>query len=381
MEEFHIWDLERVNIKINNTFLNKINKEIKLKFKSKLEGYSKTFSDKLIPFTTFKNILKPSYLKDFFVPLGVYAKICKFLEIKKEELEKNIVSYKTAGGINYIENPILPIVINPVFDMLLAHHIGDGTVVNPGKGRLPYFGYRQFDEFYRISFVRKLEYIFGKIKYKKDYFLETTRPYCPPVLSSLFFKYYCLDVRGFISDTARIPEIVYQKGKESMLAVLIAFIIDEGNIDSTQITINLKNPLLIKDISKICDRLVYKFIITQSEKERSTGYSRLHILREGMKKFYEDYKDLNKKYPIIHLGWKGEKISNSFKIYSRKIYKTEGNSNLIFELLKKEQLSVNQLSERINMTRQGVRFHVHNLLKEGKIKLINNKELNWIYGV
>ena len=53
MEEFNIWDLERVNIKVKPEFLAKINKEIGLKFKSK---------------TSFLNVLsKEENLNFFFI--------------------------------------------------------------------------------------------------------------------------------------------------------------------------------------------------------------------------------------------------------------------------------------------------------------------------
>ena len=63
-----------------------------------------------------------------------------------------------------------------------------------------------------------------------------------------------------------------------------------------------------------------------------------------------------------------------------KIYKTKGNQNIILEILKKEQLSVNQLANRLNMTRQGVRYHIHNLLNSKKIRLLDKTKDNWIYG-
>jgi hypothetical protein len=378
--DFHIWDLDRVNIKLKSSFIYKINDRIQKKFGSKPKAYKKIFKNSEIPFSTFKNILKSSYNKYFFVSLKNYIKIAEKIGISKEELEENIISYKTAGGINYIETPILPIRINPVFHMVFAHNIGDGTVINSKKGRLPYFGYRQFNEFYRLAYIKKIEWIFGKIKFQKDYFKTSTRPYCPSVLSSLFFKYYNLKIEDFLSDKARIPNIIFQD-KDSLLAVLIAFIIDEGNIDSTQITINLKNTLLIKDLKRICDILNYNSKITQGKKESENDYARLHILREGMKELYKNYLELNKIYPIIDLGIKGKRIESSFKIYSRMIYKTGGNRNLILEILKKEQMSVNQLAERINMTRQGIRFHIHKLLNDRKIKVIDNTKLNWIYGV
>jgi hypothetical protein len=308
--------------------------------------------------------------------------ICDKLRIDKNVLQNNITSYKTAGGVNYIENPILPIIITPVFHMLFAHNIGDGTVINPKNGRLPYFGYRQFDRFYRVGYVKKIENVFGRINFEKEgYFEKTTRPYFPPVISTLIFKYYNLDASDFNSLSSRIPKFVLEKDKDSLLAILVAFIIDEGHIDSTQITIVLKNKCLVEDLGLICKHLNYGYHITHRNNELYNEYGYLNILRNGMKDLYSDYIILHKKYSVIDLGWKGEKIKNSLEIYNREIFKIKGNQNIIFEILKKEQLSVNQLANRMNMTRQGVRFHIHNLLKDRKIRLIDKTEDNWIYGV
>jgi len=381
MVNFNIWDLERVNIKLKKEFLEEINKTLKEKFISKPKAYEVIFNNKETPLATFKNVLKYSYCRNFFVPLEIFLSICLKLNISRDMLQMNVISYKTARGINYIKNPVLPIKITPIFDMLLAHNIGDGTVINPGNGRLPYFGYRQFNYFYRIQYVKKIENIFGEIQFKENYFETSTRPYCPAVLSSLFFNYYKLRNEDFLSDRARIPKIVFDKGKDSLLAVLIAFIIDEGNVDSTQITINLKNKLLIEDLKEICSTLNYKSKITQAKSEIAKGYFRLHILREGMKEFWRDYLKLHTRYPIIDLGWKGEKINNSFKIDKREIIRTKGNKEIILAILQNEQLSVNQLADRLNMTRQGIRYHIHNLLNQRKIRIADKNQLNWLYGV
>ena len=201
-------------------------------------------------------MLKQSYQKYWFLPLDFLIKICKTLDICTAELQENIISYKSWGSVNYITQPNLPIQINPVFDMLYAHHIGDGTV-SVAKNRMPYFAYRQFNEFYRIAFEKKIEFIFGKIIRKKEKFKDFTRIRCPSVLSSLFFKYYDLNDRDFLSETARIHKKIYEN-KERMLAVIAAFIIDEGYIYSTQISIVLKNKSLIEDLKKICDNLDYE---------------------------------------------------------------------------------------------------------------------------
>ncbi len=378
MKEFNIWDLDRVHIKINDEILKRINKKISIKFKSKPKAYSKLFKSKEIPLATFKNILKKSYVKNFFVPLKIYLILINNLNISRKEFQKNIIAYKTGGGINYVKSPLLPIKINPIFDMILAHNISDGTVINPKKGRLPYFGYRQFDEHYRKLYIRKIENVFGEIAFKNKYFEKSTRPYCPPVLSSLFFRCYNLHEKSFLSRYARIPKEILFKNKYHLLAVLIAFIIDEGHIDSTLIIIKLKNKLLTSDLKRICDSLNYKSKIIYG-KGKNEDYGYLYILRKGMKKLYKDYLLLRSKYPVVDMGRKGKKIKDSFKIYSRPIVKVKGNKKIILGVLRIEQLSVNQLANRINMTRQGVRFHIHNLIKENKIKVIDKNNPNWLY--
>ena len=174
---------------------------------------------------------------------------------------------------------------------------------------------------------------------------------------------------------------LFNEEKERLIAILLALIIDEGYIDSTQISIGLKNELLIKDLDKMCSILGYESKVTLTKSEEQFSLWRLHILRKGMKRLYQDYLLLNQKYPVIDLGWKGERIKDSFLIFDRKIYKTKGNKELIFNLIKSESLSVNQLASRLNMTRQGIRFHIHNLLNEGKIRVISKMSPNWIYSL
>lgn len=377
MREYNIWDLEGINVKVKKEFITKINTKIIEKYKIKRELYKRLNMN--LPYGVFKNMLKASYYDRWFVPLEFLLKICSELDITREELQSNIIFYKSWGSVNYIKNPKLPILVTPVFHMIYAHNIGDGTV-SIAKDRFPYFAYRQFNQFYREAFIEKLEFIFGKIYYNKKEVIDTTRVRCPSVLSGIFFKHYKLNDRGFLSDIARISKLVFDDGKDAMLAVLIGFIIDEGHIDSTQIAVVLKNKELVEDLGKICIKLGYKHTISYKTGEYE-GLVGLNILRDGMKKLYADYMILNKKYPVINLGVKGDKIKQSFNIINRPIKRTKGNKEAILDILKKEQLSVNQLTIRINMTRQGVRYHIHNLLKENKIKILDKSQQNWLYGV
>ena len=220
-----------------------------------------------------------------------------------------------------------------------------------------------------------MEAVFGKINFPREYYLRSTRPYCPPVLSSLFFKAYKLGTKSFLSKKARIPGAILKKNKEHLLAVLIAFIIDEGYVDSTMIGVSIKNKKLGKDLFEICRALGYETTLTERGE-----YATVSILREGMTRFFSDYKKLVQRYPEVALGKIESKIEDSFKIFNRPIYKTKGNKGIILQMIKNEDLTVNEIAQRVNMTRQGVRFHIHGL---ERAKLIFRKgyigERNIIY--
>jgi len=377
MREVNIWEFRsRVNIRVKEEFLVTVRSKLYEKYKKRDGIYLALQKKNNLPSSTFYNFLKESHCRKFFVPLEIWIQICNLLEIDLLELQNNISAYKTSNGPNFVSEPILPVKITPIFDMIIAHNIADGTVINPKKGRLPYFGYRQFDKQIRSLYVTKLESIFGKINFPRRYYLTTTRPYCPPVLASLFFNEYNLDTTSFLSRTARIPKGIIEKDRDHLIAVLIAFIIDEAWIDSTMIGISVKNTGLAGDLYQICLKLGYKTTFTVKGE-----YGTISILRNGMKKFFQDYKKIIKIYPEMNLGNKEIKIENSFKIYDRRIYKTKGNKNIILNMLKKEPLTVNQIALRINMTRPGIRFHIHNLEKAGLIsrRLIDHKRMESIY--
>jgi len=336
MDVVNIWDLGlKIGIRPRKIFLNNLNGVIRKKFKSKERLYNIIKNKITEPLGCFKNFLKPSYYThNKHAPLEVFLHVCESIGIERQKLQENIISYKTRKGYSIIENPILPIIINPYFDMVLAHNIADGTVIDPKRGRQIYFGYRQFDKKIRLLYVKKLESIFGEIKFKTNYFYHTTRPYCPSVVSQLFFKYYGLNSRSFLSKGARIPVEILGKNNDHLLAVLIAFIIDEGNIDSTLICIKLKNVELTRDLFIICQRLGYSTTFNFKGE-----YGNLYILREGMKKFYEDYKKIVEKYPFMDMGKQRDKIDRGLKIKDRTIYKTKGNRDLILKMIKKEDLT------------------------------------------
>src|SRR3989344_8331092 len=98
MKEVNIWELGlKINIKLNQSFLRKINLLIRRKFKSKEKFYNKEVKGKTnVPYGTFRNLFKYSYYNTgFFAPLEVFMLCCEKLKIDKYKMQRNIVSYKT----------------------------------------------------------------------------------------------------------------------------------------------------------------------------------------------------------------------------------------------------------------------------------------------
>ncbi|HLD05775.1 MAG TPA: LAGLIDADG family homing endonuclease [Candidatus Nanoarchaeia archaeon] len=364
-EQINIWDLgDKINVKVNQSFIDLINRLIKLQFKNKKNIHQRLNRTYKIPFNVFKDRLKRGYR--YFVDLEILLTLCDLLNIPKDRLQKEIIAYKARRGHNYIENPKLPIKITPLFDMLIAHHIGDGYMVQI-QGRKIYFGYRQYNEKYRMLYLKKIEAIFGKLRYKIDYFHKegSTNIYFPVSVSGLMFKVYDLKPEDFMSETARIPEPIFQKNWKHQLAFLLGIIIDEGHVDSSLIVIGMKNRLFIEDLNRLCGELQY----TSCVRERKDGMTSLYILSNSLPKFFRDYQTLLSEYPQVDLGYKGEKIKEFIsRIFKPKLY-LKGNKTNILKELSSRELTVNEIATSLNMTRQGARYLVKELTKESKIEV------------
>jgi predicted transcriptional regulator len=245
--------------------------------------------------------------------------------------------------------------------MLLAHVFGDGNAVKI-EGRETYFNYRQYDRTLTGLFIKKVEAVFGKLAYPHEYFFDLKRVYLPTIISLVIADYYGLSVADFLSDRARIPEQVFAV-KSQMLAVLIAFIIDEGNVDSAQVAIRLKNPGLIIDLKRICGELGYACTVSKEDSEMPC----LLILADGVKKLWADLSALKKEHPEVGMGHKEEAVKR-FILRAKKEWRTasEGSAkNLIISILRDGPMRVRDLTRLVSMSRQGMRHHLTQLVSQG----------------
>lgn len=307
-----------------------------------------------------------------FFNLGKILKLSEKYRIWTGEIEKNILAYRTTKGRITILKPILPVKVTPLFDMILIHAIADGhcTKIN---NRIPGFVYTQTKNDILDLFIKKVENTFGRLEYDTKYFYTTKRLYLPSSISYAIYKHYGLKPEDFLENNSRIPQEMLQKDKEYLVAILIAFILDEGHIDSSNIVIGLHNKPLIGDIKSICDKLGYRNVL------KSHGIkNHLYILSDGVKKFWEDYKVLKDKYPEVSLSYKEGQIED-FILRTNKLWKSASQGeiqNKIIESLKESDKTVKDLSIIFQISRQGIKYHIRYLENLGVVKRIGKGYAN-----
>lgn len=362
-KKINIWDLgNKINVKVNKSFIDFVNEKIKEKYKTKRNIHKELIKYYNLPFSVFKNRMKRGY--KYFVDLEILLNSCKTLEIPLEKLQNNIVAYKTRRSHNCLIHPKLPIEITPIFDMLIAHHIADGCLIKI-DGKQLYFSYKQCDKKIRLLYKKKLESLFGEIYHKKEYYSKSMQVYCPAVFTTLFFRMCSLKPEEYFENLARVPKEIFHKDSKNKLAFLLGIILDEGHIDSDLMVIGLKNGALLEDLKRICEDLNYK---TSLKKDKRNEFH-LYIKSESLSKFYNDYKNLLKKYPEINLCYKEKKIVEFIKRRKKQKLYRPGNKPIIIKELSCENLTVNEIAQRLNMTRQGARYLVNELIKENKIEV------------
>lgn len=366
----HIYDLpfkNIISIKLNKSFLKLLLKSLKSKYKNRRTIYNKLNTS--LTYQSFSSYLNISF--KHFRSLDVMSKLCELGEMPLEELEKNIVGYRTVRGRITIIKPKLPIEVNPIFDMLIVHLMADGCCIKFKDKRTIYYCYRQFNEFFRNIFIKKSEIVFGNLCFQRDYFDKMRGVYLPEVLTLILLWYYDLKPENFLTEKARIPQVFFSKSKDFLLATILAFIIDEGNIDSSGICIRLKNKNLILDLQKIAKELNYSSRVSR-DKEMWV----LYLNAESTRKLYFDYIELKRIYNEVSLGIKEEKLKLIIE-RENKEWKNLGEGmvkNKIVDLLKSKDKSIKELSSALNITRQGIRYHINELRELNVIRTENVKK-------
>ncbi|MCX6750686.1 MAG: hypothetical protein NTZ83_04470, partial [Candidatus Pacearchaeota archaeon] len=121
-----------------------------------------------------------------FMSLSLVFKLIKLNNENIEDLQKNIISYRSGGKGLIINKPILPIKITPELDSIVIHLFGDGAAGN----FTPSYTQKKRDSL--ENFIKKLENCFGK--FEKSVYLtqEKHQIKFPKVITDILTKYYSI---------------------------------------------------------------------------------------------------------------------------------------------------------------------------------------------
>jgi hypothetical protein len=354
----HIWDfpVDATYVKLKENFISDTLEIINKKF-LKRQQLINTLEIKIKEDRVDCNAKNSFYtmIKMHLVNLWFLVTLAKLLNISLREVENNILSYRSRKGNIWIEPVKLPIETNAVFDMIVAHLYCDGNESKSSGGR-----YTQENQLTQNRFKQKLEYAFGKFNSKSTILYKS---YIPEIIIRIIKKYYSID--EFSSYYGRIPEKIKNKQKPNRIAVLIAALIDEGEI-SDNIAICLGNKKLLQDFQDICLSLNYK---VSSIKKKGRGF-RFYLY--SRRRLLDDINNLISYYPCCDLAHKMKDLKFRVSIEgnkSRRWHETEENILKILE--NNDKITSKELSNALFMTRSSINRTLRNLQIQNKIKSLH----------
>lgn len=373
--KIHIWDLLKMQ---NVSVAVDIKNSLKDKIKSKIEKNIYLFADKLK--------INPTRLYEYFIwkkskiPLSILFKLSTKLNIPNERVEENIILYKQlhVPSSNSIKNPKFPIEINPYFTSLLANLFFDGSVPEDGKGTY----YNQKDEKIMNDFIEKIKNIFGEVDYslKLDH-RKVLKCRMPRIIGEICR--YVYNVKSFGTFNSQIPKKVFKLSKEHKISFILTGIIDEGSIAyDGSIIFSISNKEMINNFNELCKELELK---TEGIKQKKNS-EHYYIYVTSINKFYSILKGFNKKYPLVSLRHKEERLKKVLEIKKQKFDYTkkfaDKRRNLILNELKKKECSINYLSSKYLIPPKTVRRYMYRWIKECRIdrKKIGNRYIYFVLG-
>ncbi len=299
------------------------------------------------------------------MPLWVALEISKALSNNKnadnncmKAIEENLEYCSTTGrGI-----PVkikFPIYLTPELVSIIFHLYGDGYL--GGKGRMSH--YRQVNRAGLTNFLSKVKNSFGEFEAK---IFEESKVIMPRAISQ-FYEYY-FELGDCRWNVARINEKIKKLPKPFLLAGLTSFIIDEGSIGEN-IEIYSGNEELLKDLKEIIIKLGYICHGPRKKSEKQAECYRIYISLKSAIQFYEDIKNLKKKFPTCGLAQKEDLLEDIVRRQKRPWikYKHGVMKQKIIDFLSIRSLNTRELSRKLNTGPGTLRDHLRNLEKQNKV--------------
>lgn len=328
--------------------------------------------------------IKPTRLYEYFIwkksliPIKILFNISTKLNIPKQKVEKNISKYRqlSAPLKNSISSPKLPIQVNPYLTAIVSHLFFDGSMPKDGKGAY----YNQKNEQIMNDFIKKIKHIFGEVSYSLRLDHRKVLKCRIPRLIGEICK-YIYDVNSFGSFDSKIPQKIFNLNNEHKIAFVLTAIIDEGSIAyDGSIQFGVSNKKMMEDFQKLCNKIGLETKPIRKTKSGKHYYTYI----TSLKKLQKILNSFNKKYPLISLRYKEERLKKVLEIKKQKFYNTKNFADkrisLILDDLKKKGVSVNYLADRFLIPPRTIRRYMYKLMKEKKVfrKKIRNEYIYFV---
>ena len=265
-----------------------------------------------------------------FMSLNTVIGLIKLNNEKIEELERNILSYRSGNRGLRINNPLLPIKVTPELDSIVIHLFGDGAAGDFTPS------YTQKNKSAVDNFIRKMENSFGIFE-KSIYFTQGKyQVKFPKAITDVISEYYKID--SYNSYKSKIPEKILKRADNKFkLACIVAYILDEGNIRDV-ISLGSVNKELINGIRNLVLDCNYK-CSNINFNAKSNPY-RFTISVKEIERFFNEIKMLSNQFPTCNLDFKNESLNFIIKRRSIKNPKDSKITNdAIINILKKNDFS------------------------------------------
>lgn len=300
------------------------------------------------------------------MPLWVLLELVKLSNCNIHDVERNVLLYRSGGKGKPIYSPKLPLLVTPEFESVVIHFFSDGYA---GTGITP--SYCQYNKEAREMFIQKLKNCFGsfdEVFYEKDKIVRF-----PMIITDIMTKYY--NIQSYHSFKASIPPIMFNRSKLHRLALVVAFIQDEGNIRELILftSVNLTFLSQIKILTESCG-----YSCNKIKFDKAGRVYRFTMSNKDIVKFAKDLSILTKLFPTCDLFWKNKYLSG---ILNRKSWRNYINlESRIIATLQNKKLSIKDIALEVGCSYTMVRKRIKQLYLNrgvGKEKV----GLSWIWHI
>lgn len=305
-----------------------------------------------------------------FIPLDNLRKILYFCKNAHSPLfdfrviEKNIKCIRARHGTLKIYNPTLPIIDSVKLREIVTHLLCDGYASNK----------KHMTSKYDLTSLKAVEEfknelsLFGKIQGLKIRMHSPPEPratvyrlnFSKAITKILINKFNI----NFSWDKGRLPKEFLRGDKKLLVAIVRAFLIDEGHIHSLSVKFSSNNLKLLYDLESICLKLGYESLGIRNCKS-------CYVLSLSTKSFLNIYNDIMS-ISSLPIPKKQKRLELGLKLLKKRYIHFDVGKEII-NLLRVKPMTVSQLCEKIIARRNNIDNHLKELKRKNIVAICSNK--------